>query len=295
MDWKYYKIENNLEISDIITAFEVTRERDFTFPGEMHNFWEIVQIVDGEVTISADDKVYNLGENSVIFHKPMEFHNISAVNNCMPRIRIISFTAKGDFMKDFENVCTRFTTEQTYAYSQIVKKAEKWLNDCDNDNSPNLKLHSQLIANELENFLIELKLSKFMPNKQNVLRASEANFQTILRVIHEHFEENLNLESLAKLCNMSVSNMKKIFHQFYNQGIMNYVTSLKIRKSIDLLNSDLTIKQISDSLCFDNQNYFSIVFKKHTGISPREYKQKQIKENFYGNDFNNLPRKNIRN
>lgn len=288
MDWKYYKIENNIEVCDIITAFEVTREKAFTFPGEMHNFWEIVQIVEGEVTITADDRVYNLGENAVIFHKPMEFHNISALNNCMPRLRIISFTAKGDLIKNFENLCTRFNSEQTYQYSQIVNNAEKWLKECE-ENSDFSPMHSQLIANDLENFLIRFNLSEFEPNKQSVLGSAEANFQKILRVIHEHFEENLSLEEIAALNNMSVSNMKKIFHKFYNQGIMSYVMGLKIRKAIDLLNTDLTIKQISDRLCFDNQNYFSQVFKKHTGHSPREYKLTLIKENLYGKNFNNLP------
>ncbi|MBO5726885.1 MAG: helix-turn-helix transcriptional regulator [Clostridia bacterium] len=288
MDWKYYKIEKNIEICDIITAFEVTREKAFTFPGEMHNFWEIVQIVEGEVTITADDRVYKLSENEVIFHKPMEFHNISAINNCMPRIRIISFTAKGDLINNFENLCTLFNPEQTYEYSQIVHKAENWLNEYD-ENSNTSALHSQIIANELENFLIRFNLSKFEPNKQNVLSSAEANFQKILKVIHERFEEDLNLETIAKLTNMSVSNMKKIFNKFYGQGIMNYVTGLKIRKAIDLLKTDLTIKQISDNLCFDNQNYFSIVFKKHTGLSPRKYKTTLIKENLNGKDFNNLP------
>ncbi len=277
MEWKYYKIDKSIEICDIITAFDVTREKAFTFPGEMHNFWEIVQIVDGQVTVTADDRIYNLDKNSVIFHKPMEFHKLSAIGNCMPRLRIISFTANGELINMFNNLCTTFNAEQSYMFSDIVNQAAKWLDDCEVCSSADLQLRSQIVANKLENFLIELKLSEFQPTVQGSLTALELNFQNILRVIHEHYEEDLNLDTIAQLCNMSVSNMKKIFHLFYDQGVMNYVRNLKIRKATQLLKSDLTICQISDRLGFDNQNYFSQVFKKYTGLSPREYRNKILK------------------
>ena len=170
-----------------------------------------------------------------------------------------------------------FTPEQSYEFGKIVNDAAEWMLEKNVRDDVDLKHRSQIIANRLENFLLELNLTNLETDSQNVLHGKEKNFQRILKAMHEHYKENLDLTTLAIICNLSVSNMKKIFHEFYDQGVMAYFNGLKIRSAMAMLKTDIPVREISDSLGFDNQNYFSHVFKKHTGLSPTAYRKQLLK------------------
>jgi quercetin dioxygenase-like cupin family protein len=47
------------------------------FSGESHKYHEVVFVMDGEVTISEDDRIYYLSKGDLIVHAPYEFHRIA--------------------------------------------------------------------------------------------------------------------------------------------------------------------------------------------------------------------------
>ena len=58
----------------------------------------------------------------------------------------------------------------------------------------------------------------------------------------------------------------------YNKTVLNYINSLKIREAKALLReSKLSVTEISEKLGFNSIHYFSRLFKKTTGHSPKEY------------------------
>ena len=67
-----YKVNELFEIKEFYTFFDEVFVKDFHFAGESHNFWECMYIEEGSICITADEHVYNLGKNEMIFHKPME-------------------------------------------------------------------------------------------------------------------------------------------------------------------------------------------------------------------------------
>ena len=90
----------------------------------------------------------------------------------------------------------------------------------------------------------------------------------------DHCEEDLKLEDIAALCNLSASSLKKIFHRFSDMGVMKYFTYIKIRRAIALLEEGRSIADISERLSFSSQNYFTVVFKRETGVSPGVYRNR---------------------
>ena len=98
--------------------------------------------------------------------------------------------------------------------------------------------------------------------------------------MEEHASEKLTLASIAKGCNLSVSNLKRIFGLYSDVGIMKYFNSLKVRSALNLIDQGYSIVDITDKLGFSSTNYFHNVFKRETGMTPREYKAKnQINSN----------------
>ena len=71
MTWLAYPIKEQIRITDMYSLFVVHYDCGYAFPGESHNFWECVYIIKGEACISGNERVYNLAQGSIIFHKPL--------------------------------------------------------------------------------------------------------------------------------------------------------------------------------------------------------------------------------
>ena len=90
--------------------------------------------------------------------------------------------------------------------------------------------------------------------------------------IEEHCEEVISLQSVADTFNFSTSYVSRLFRQYNDIGFSCYVTQTKIERAKTLLNSgENNVIRTASQLGFDDPYYFSRVFKKYVGISPREY------------------------
>lgn len=275
MEFTMHSLHRIININSLITAFRVTYDETFNFKGEMHNFWELVYVLDGKIGVAADNKVYELTKNQIIFHKPMEFHRLWSEGGTRPHLIIISFEASGDGMKRFENGIFQIDFEGNQLIRNVIDHVHTTF---DTYNTSGLKLKSpknsvalQLICTSLEHLL--LTVLKNAISKEQINSQSAKNYRQIIGVLDSHVNENLSLEEIASLCKMSVSNLKKTFKKYSGEGVISYFNRMKIRKSIDLLKQGFSIGEISDLLSFSSQNYFSTVFKKETGLSPLNYKK----------------------
>lgn len=85
------------------------------------------------------------------------------------------------------------------------------------------------------------------------------------------FNQDLGLEQLSKELAYSQKYISTVFKQFYNQSISEYVNDLRIRNALTLMEYGITgIKNIAALSGFNDPLYFSKVFKKITGVSPKE-------------------------
>ncbi|RYU90728.1 AraC family transcriptional regulator [Mucilaginibacter terrigena] len=86
--------------------------------------------------------------------------------------------------------------------------------------------------------------------------------------------KNLTIEELAKQQNLSVSHYSRVFKQKTGASPITFFNQLKIQKSCQYLYfSDRSIKEICTELGFDDQFYFSRLFRHITGVSPSAYKK----------------------
>lgn len=274
-EYKITPIERLIKINSVITAFNAERQKGFYFSGEMHNFWELVYVVSGHVMATADEKVFSLSAGQLLFHKPMEFHRIWSESDTSPRLCIISFDAAGDGMKNFEDKQITLTPMESERFLNIVasfKKVIRALGAPDYYDQKKFSLLANQTTLEFEDLLLSLigREAKQITEKTSYI----SQYEYIVKVMNEHSSEALTQEDIARLCNFSLSNLKKIFHMYSDIGVMKYFTSIKLRRAMQMLYQGLSIQQISDSLGFSSTNYFHAVFKKETGMTPKEYVNK---------------------
>lgn len=90
-------------------------------------------------------------------------------------------------------------------------------------------------------------------------------------------EQTLSISQIAKMCNISESYFRRIFKAYSGQSPVEFRTEARITRAKNyLLSEDLTVSQISDRLGFSDTSYFIETFRRFTGMTPLQYRNKHI-------------------
>lgn len=93
------------------------------------------------------------------------------------------------------------------------------------------------------------------------------------KYIKENYNKDLSLEEVAHNMAVSPYYFSKLFKKKTGENFIDYVTKVRIKKAQGLLReTGKSIKMIAHCVGYNDPNYFSRVFKKITGMSPREFK-----------------------
>lgn len=282
---KFKKVFN---IDSIITIFYMEFSKDFSYEGERHDFWEMVYVDKGEVICTADTKQFILKGGELTFHKPNEFHNLSANNSVAPNVSIITFDCKSPAMNYFKGKIFKLSANEKNTLSMLIEEGLSCYSMVDQKNpllQQLIKLDSapfgssQMTKNLLECLLIGLSRHKDSLDKKERYNYmfDGATIPHDVKEIIDFLENNvyakLSVDKIADLLGKSPSTIKKTFSSFKKHGIMDYFNRLKIKEAKRLIREkNYNFSQVSDMLGFDTPQYFSIVFKKYTKMSPKEYK-----------------------
>lgn len=109
---------------------------------------------------------------------------------------------------------------------------------------------------------------------QTIPSEIENTIEELYAFINQHYMENLNLAELADKYHFNHSYLTKIFKKQKGISPLKLINTLRIEDAKRrLLDSELSIREISEMLSFSNQHYFSRMFKEFTGQTPKEYRE----------------------
>lgn len=139
----------------------------------------------------------------------------------------------------------------------------------------------------VNNDLLELKIKELIlllvqsENINSVLELVTDIYSTVVvpirDVVELHLFSNLNLEQLAKLCNLSMSSFKRAFKKEFEDSPINYINKRRLEKAKELLTiTELAISEIAYEIGFQDALYFTRLFKKKIGVSPSKYRVESI-------------------
>ncbi|MEP0365540.1 MAG: AraC family transcriptional regulator [Cyclobacteriaceae bacterium] len=131
--------------------------------------------------------------------------------------------------------------------------------------------------------LLELKIRELLlllvqtNNSSSILELIQdlyADRNTDLKsIVQLHQYNNLSIEELAQLSNLSVSSFKREFKKEFSDTPAHYFNSQRIKKAKELLKlTDINISQIAYEIGYNDPLYFTRLFKKREGLSPTEFR-----------------------
>ncbi len=129
-------------------------------------------------------------------------------------------------------------------------------------------------------FADKKSLDRFSKNQS--AKSKPAKNEQILKLIQAYVVQNYNskltLSTIAALVNYNESYISRLFKKETGQGVVEYITSVRLEKSKELLTgTNTSIQDIASAVGFDTAQYFSSIFRKQEGMSPTEYRLFQKK------------------
>ena len=106
---------------------------------------------------------------------------------------------------------------------------------------------------------------------------SKENFilTACIQYMNQHLQENISLTDLTKRFNISSSYLNAIFKEETNKSPIDFFIKLKMDEACSLLRiSSMKINEIGSSLGYSDAYYFSRIFKKTIGVSPKKYRER---------------------
>lgn len=163
-------------------------------------------------------------------------------------------------------------SENTMAYFTLLKRIYE-----DKHN----KYRTIIATNILRSFMLDVydKVLKKSPEASGSLAGSrkEEIYNMFIRLVHEHGTEHHDAAFYAdKLC-ITSRYLSSVTCAVANESPKQKISSFLVQEIKILLTfSELTLQQISDRLNFPDQSHMGRFFKQKTGLSPNEYRKKEM-------------------
>ena len=105
----------------------------------------------------------------------------------------------------------------------------------------------------------------------------DSRMEDVLAFFHQNFQEEIQVRECARRFNMSESWLIRCFRQRTGMTPQRYLTDIRLNQAKELLAaSSLNIGEIAAVVGYENALYFSRIFRKYVGVSPREYREREI-------------------
>lgn len=275
MDHKFQQISNYKNIPFNFIVYDKDSKDDLhIYPKHWHNHLEIVVTIKGKGYAWVDGHKYNIIDNNVFIINPQALHQIIGYQ---PFHENIGYCLQIDLSYFLPLLPSLNKTYHITCHEDISKQIIEQCILLDKDIKDNIDSFGLLIR--------IIKVLKIL-DQHTTLDSSpiksdkhKARLLKISSYIQNNYDENLNVSYLAEYFNISVSYLQKLFKDYFQQSVHQYVTEIRMIHAIDDIKyTDLNILDISIKNGFTSHKSFTQEFKKRFQITPKEYRIQQKKD-----------------
>lgn len=238
------------------------------------NSFEFSIVTKGRVSFSTQTSSYEISSGDVFISFPNEIHGTDQIPFAVSRLYWFQLDISDenqflflhpsaarhmiDQLKNIPHHVVQTKSEETYP---LIKTA--------------LLLTEQGADPQYVATYLQLFLHILIRDSKNAISRLSPDIDLAISYIQNHITEDISLEELAAVSNLSCSQFKQKFKKQLGISPRHFINQRKIEYAKPLILNGMSVTETAMHLSFTTSSYFSTVFKKYTSYTPQEYKKKQ--------------------
>ncbi|MEY2196491.1 AraC family transcriptional regulator [Neobacillus sp. BF23-41] len=266
-------------------AGQVGGNPNWNFPSHKHDdLCEIIYICEGEGTFIIDNKSYTAKKGDILIYNTGVIHEeYSNPSNPLVTYFCGISNLAIDQLKDL--CIIPFDLEpiiQKNKYSDLIGLYFSHIFEESSLKAAGFEIICQgLLTSSIALMHRAIKLQ----NLRNETKESNTLAHRIKEFIDKNYKKNIKLEDIAAALYINKYYLSHVFKEQMKITPINYLINRRIGEAKNLLvSTELKIGEIARIMGYDNTNYFTLLFKKMTGETPKQFKQNHKKNLFYHKD-----------
>jgi AraC-like DNA-binding protein len=275
-----YYHENISYRSDLDIHFTVYDDPGSFVAKHWHNSLEIIYLISGELTCHfRGDRQYLLSAGNFIVVNSRELHSFHAKHPTSRLVLQIPYPFLTRYLPNIDSILFRVTpngrTEGAKAAYQRMGLLLKELLSLPSENEieRNLLLHSRLF--DFLFYLTHFFQEKLLPEEQEKTDKYIYRLGMVTAYVRDHYASDITLQEIADVVSLNPDYFTRFFKKYMGMTFLDYLNSVRLEHiDMDLLDTDLSIQQLTELHGFTNYKLFLKMYRSRFGCSPNEMRKR---------------------
>lgn len=260
---------------------DIMRYCNNTFECHWHDGVELLYVVEGELDHRVNGERYLMRKGDFMFVNAGSMHEGHATECQCGKYMVLSFLTSllipenngrisekyFGFTMSPENCPVLFLQASDKSTVELIELCEK-VARLNKERPPCYELYIKADLFKIWAILFSKASEKEASHKPDTYID---RMKTAVSYINTNYSNKIGLEEIASACNISKSEFCRSFKRVMHRTPFDYITDLRIRKSIELLDEGRSVTESAMSSGFFDSSYYTKMFKRYMGCTPREY------------------------
>lgn len=258
-----------------------------SFMWHWHPEIEITYVRKGTMCYKVNNLVYHLKEGDIVFNNSGALHSGTMENQEDCTYIPITFDPRliyGFFQSTINSKYVDPVIQDSMLPAICIDQSEPWhrsfreyllrIIDLDEKKPDFYELDITICLQSIWRLLLEHITYEPQASRENSLEYDR--IKKILSYIEENYQNKITLNDIAGHIHLCESECTRLFKRHMNTTLFAFLQEYRIERSLEFLQADQPVSAVADKAGFSDPNYYSKVFAKIKGCSPREYQKHRL-------------------
>lgn len=280
---KELKQHGNEQFPFLVSYQKLSEYESGSFMWHWHPEIEITYVQKGTMCYKVNHMVYHLKEGDIVFNNSGALHSGTMENQKDCAYIPVTFDSRliyGFFQSTVNSKYVDPVIQDSMLPAICIDQSEPWhkpfreyllrIIDLDEKKPDFYELDITICLQSMWRLLLEHITYEPQASRENSLEYDR--IKKILSYIEENYQNKITLNDIAGHIHLCESECTRLFKRHMNTTLFAFLQEYRIERSLEFLQADLPVSAVADKAGFSDPNYYSKVFAKIKGCSPREYR-----------------------
>ena len=280
---KELKQHGNEQFPFLVSYQKLSEYESGSFMWHWHPEIEITYVQTGTMCYKVNHMVYHLKEGDIVFNNSGALHSGTMENQKDCAYIPVTFDSRliyGFFQSTVNSKYVDPVIQDSMLPAICIDQSEPWhkpfreyllrIIDLDEKKPDFYELDITICLQSMWRLLLEHITYEPQASRENSLEYDR--IKKILSYIEENYQNKITLNDIAGHIHLCESECTRLFKRHMNTTLFAFLQEYRIERSLEFLQDDQPVSAVADKAGFSDPNYYSKVFAKIKGCSPREYR-----------------------